>query len=179
MRYSEGAVATTVPAHLASPAVIAMPKSRPATSSDADARTIHDAADALYRSATECCRQHDRLARLSEKPVAPDEESAVQQLVTLCDRALVEATAAYEGVAARARPPAAEQEWWHRANILWYGCREFARRSGELERGPRGSSSHSASNFGDLHIEYELAASSLLALRHSCEAYARVRPGAA
>ena len=156
-----------------------MPKSKMSTSSDADARTVHDAADALYRSATECCRQHDRLARLSEKPVAPDEESAVQQLVTLCDTALVEATAAYEDVAAAARPPAAEQEWWHRANILWYGCREFARRSGELERGPRGSSSHSASTFGDLHIEYELAASSLLALRHSCEAYGRVRPGAA
>ena len=179
MRYSEGALATTVPAHLASPAVIAMPKSRPAPSSDADALTIHDAADALYRSATECCRQHDRLARLSDKPVAPEEESAVQQLVTLCDSALMEATTAYEGVAAQARPPAAEQEWWHRANILWYGCREFARRSGVPERGPRRSSSHTASAFGDLHIEYELAASSLLALRHSCEAYAQVRPGAA
>lgn len=156
-----------------------MPKARRTPPSDEDARTIHHAADALYRSATECCRQHDRLARLSEKPVAPDEERAAQEMVTLCDAALVEAAAAYERAAASAHPPAAEQEWWHRANILWYGCREYARRSQDLERGSRGGAGHSASQFGEIQMEYELAASSLLALRHSCEAYARLRPGAA
>lgn len=156
-----------------------MPKARPSSPSDTDARTIHEAADALYRCATECCRQHDRLARLSEKPVAPDEEAAVQEMVTLCDASLREAAEAYEGVAVNAHPPAAQQEWWHRANILWYGCREFTRRCEALEPGSRGAAGHSATRFGELHIEYELAASSLLALRHSCEAYAKVRPDAA
>jgi hypothetical protein len=137
-------------------------------------------ADALYRTAVECCRQHERLARLIDLGAHASEQKATQKVVCLCDEMLAEMTAAYEKAASRAHP-ADEDDCWHRANALWHASREFARRNRTCDLAARKlgeRDDHSTARLGELTVDYDLYASALLALRHACEAYKKARPAA-
>ncbi|MCY7378473.1 MAG: hypothetical protein LH467_03930 [Gemmatimonadaceae bacterium] len=134
-------------------------------------------ADALYRAAIECCRQHDRAAKLHRGLDEPElEHKHVDALCAMSDSSLIEMSEAYEGAAADVHLEGAE-EWWHRANGLWHASREYSRHRSDCDdMGKKVSSRHSADQLGSMHMEYELAASALLAMRHAADAYRKTRP---
>ena len=136
-------------------------------------------ADALYRAAAECCRQHERVARLLARSNDDGEETAAYATLDQCDRVLAEMAAAYEKTGARTHPDGNDAGWWHRANTLWHASREFARRHGGSDRAARRTATtHDPAALATLNMEYELEASALLALRHAVDAYGKVRPSA-
>ncbi|HET7456469.1 MAG TPA: hypothetical protein VFJ74_02375 [Gemmatimonadaceae bacterium] len=145
----------------------------------ATATTLCAKADALYRAAVECCRQHERVARLVEREASDEEQRAAYAQVDHCDRALLEMSVAYEKCGARLHPDGDDEAWWKRANALWHASREYARRQGDSVRFNRSVGvDHEPEALGQLNIEYELEASALLALRQATEAYKKVRPHA-
>ena len=164
-----------------------MPKTRTsaARSDNDDSQSASPAAalcckaDALYRAAAECCRQHERIARLLAKSSDDGEEQAAYDTLDHCDRLLAEMAASYEKTGARTHPDGDDEAWWHKANALWHASREFARRHLESDRAARRTSSrHAPAALAHLNMEYELEASALLALRQAMEAYRKVRPTA-
>ncbi|SRR5258705_13393755 len=166
-----------------------MPKSRgngrPTSSarrSSQPARTpvqeARDCADALFRAATECCHQHDRVSRVHAKSAVEEEVKAAQQACEHCDDALRMLVDSYETAAAHVRPDGADEEWWHRANALWLASREYLRRQGGCDEASRELKDHGPERLDALHMEYELEASALLALRQASESYQRQRPSA-
>lgn len=134
-------------------------------------------ADALYRAAVECCRQHDRSARLSSSSEDPElEHDHLDALCKMCDGSLTAMADAYTTAAAHVQP-ARDEPWWHKANALWHASREYARRHAGCDDISRKlSAKHDADRLASMQLEYELEASSLLALRHAAEAYRRTRP---
>jgi hypothetical protein len=132
-------------------------------------------ADALLRAAMECCRQHDRLARLQQEGSVELEEDAVHRLCETCDGMLGELARAYEQAAAHVRPDG-EPAWWRRANAMWLASREYSRRHAGCDAGTRRLNRHRASDLASLHAEFELEGSALLALRHACDAYRSALP---
>lgn len=143
------------------------------------AATLCAKADALYRAAAECCRQHERIARLVAREAPDDEQRSAYAQVDHCDRALTAMTAAYEKCGARLHPDGDDEAWWKRANALWHASREYARRHVETERAGRAiGAAHAPETLGMLNVEYELEASALLALRQATAAYKKVRPHA-
>lgn len=141
--------------------------------------TLCSKADALYRVAAECCRQHERVARLLAKSGDDGEEVAAYEMLDHCDRALADMAAAYEKTGARTLPDGPDEAWWHKANALWHASREFSRRHLESDRASRRTSNaHAPAALTHLNMEYELEASALLALRQAMEAYRKVRPTA-
>jgi hypothetical protein len=137
------------------------------------------AADAMLRAALECCHQHDRYARLVARPALQVEHRAVDETCSVVSGALAKMVETYGEAARDLRPNGgADEDWWHRANALWHAGREFARR----QTGGRGSAprpgKHDSGALGDLVLEYDLAASALLALRQAADAYRKVRPEA-
>src|ERR671914_427465 len=87
------------------------------------------AADAMLRAALECCHQHDRYARLVERPALEVEHDAADQACSVVSAALEKVSRAYAEAAKDIRPNGTpDEEWWHRANALWHASREFARR---------------------------------------------------
>ena len=158
------------------------PKSPPPESGPRDPLTlVRSRADALYRAAVECCRQHDRAAKLHQGSAEPEKEHDLEQehadaLCAMCDGSLSEMSEAYERAAADVHPER-DEAWWHKANGLWHASREYARRHAGCDALSRKvSSRHSPDQLGAMQMEYELEASSLLALRHAAEAYRRTRP---
>jgi hypothetical protein len=138
---------------------------------------VRNRADALYRAALECCRQHDRAAKLSEVDEPELEHRHLDALCRMCDKSLVELADAYSEAAGKAIPNR-DEEWWHKANTLWHASREYERRhSGAEKLGKRVSGNHTAINLGSMQMEYELEASALLALRHAAASYLKTRPG--
>jgi hypothetical protein len=143
------------------------------------AATLCVKADALYRAAVECCRQHERVAKLAARDAADEEQKAAAAQVDHCDGTLLAMTQAYEKCGARLHPDGEDEAWWHRANALWHASREYARRHEEsLRTRRRVATDHEPEALGQLNIEYELEASALLALRQATEAYRKVRPHA-
>lgn len=140
---------------------------------------IRARADALYRAAIECCRQHDRSARLMESSETELEHKHADALCAMCDGSLAELAAAYEKEAAHLHPEE-DHAWWHKANGLWHASREYARRHAGCDAmSKRVSSNHSPNQLAAMQMEYELEASALLALRHAAEAYKKTRPSLA
>ena len=139
--------------------------------------TICNLADLLFRSAAECCRQHRRYSRLIEMETSEIEQRAALRLVAASDETLAEAAAAYEASCMKVNGERAD-DWWHRANNLWQACREYARRHSLSDRASGEFRAHNASKLASLGVEYELEASSLLALQHAVEAYRKLRPEA-
>ncbi len=135
-------------------------------------------ADALSRAAIECCRQHDRSARLSSSKDDPElEHQHLDAMCRMCEGSLTEMATAYREAAADVQP-GVDEVWWHKANALWHASREYGRRhAGCDDISKKLSSKHSAEQLGGMQLEYELEASSLLALRHAAEAYRKTRPG--
>ena len=159
-----------------------MPSPRPSsTSAPAAPRDplalVRTRADALYRAAVECCRQHDRAARLNAD--SDDEELEhrhVDAMCAMCDGSLSEMAEAYEGAAADVHPDR-DESWWHKANGLWHASREYARRHAGCDAlSKRISAKHRPEQLRVMQMEYELEASALLALRHAADAYRKARP---
>jgi hypothetical protein len=139
--------------------------------------TVQAAADALYRAAVECCRQHDRSAKRSDTDEPELEHKHLEALCKMCDGSLVALSKAYEKAAANVHPDR-DEAWWHKANALWHASREYHRRHVSCDKlGKNVSGKHTAINLGSMQMEYELGASALLALRHAAEAYRKTRSG--
>jgi len=139
-----------------------------------DIRSPLATADALGRTAAETCRQHERLSRLMDLGVAQPELEATHALVDTCDLALAECARGFEQVCATA-PASDDASVRQLANALWLAAREYLRRHSIAEKASRQLQHHDAEKLGDLHFEYELEASALLALRHAALAYSKVR----
>ena len=164
---------------------VQMPSSRRTTAvadSTADPMTpVRSRADALYRAAIECCRQHDRSARLFGRSDPELEHKHADALCHMCDGSLAELAAEYEQAAAHVHPEK-DEAWWHKANALWHASREYERRHAGCEEmskrlaAKRQGTMKSPSQLATMQVEYELEASALLALRHAAEAYRKTRP---
>lgn len=139
--------------------------------------SLCDAADALFRCAAECCRQHKRYARLISVAVMPEEQDAAARIVAVCDAELLNMSEVYHDAAAVAHVNGDDQ-WRHAANMIWNASREYLRHHRGAETASRALRSHSSEKLGELAVEYELEASALLALRHAAEAYRKIRPDA-
>jgi hypothetical protein len=138
---------------------------------------VRNRADALYRGALECCRQHDRAAKLSGTEEPELEHKHLDALCKMCDHSLAELAEAYSVAAANVIPDR-DEDWWHKANSLWHASREYQRRHAGADKLGKGvSGKHSAIKLGSMQMEYELEASALLALRHAAASYLKTRPG--
>jgi hypothetical protein len=146
----------------------------PAPAAQGDAVAI---ADALYRSASECCRQHDRVARIADRSELQPELNFAQRVCELCDSTLQELVNAYEKASAGSLRSG--EGWSSRATALWQASRDYLRRHSACDHLTRQLQRHSSAQLGALAMEYELEASALLALRHATEAYRKERPDAA
>ncbi|MDQ6831029.1 MAG: hypothetical protein M3081_19370 [Gemmatimonadota bacterium] len=142
-----------------------------------NAAALCASADALYRAAAESCRQHARYSRLVEHEVCDAEQDAACEMVTVSDSLLQRLLGEYEDGAAL-RESKTDQAWWHRANMLLHASREYVRHRQRCDDVGKGSSSHSAELLGKMQLEYELAASALMALRQAVESYRESRPEA-
>jgi hypothetical protein len=137
---------------------------------------VRTRADALYRAAVECCRQHDRAARLHNASEPELEHKHVDALCAMCDGSLSEMSQAYANAAGNVHPER-DQAWWHKANSLWHASREYARRHADCDAmSKKVSARHDAERLTSMQMEYELEASALLALRQAAEAYRKTRP---
>ncbi len=134
-------------------------------------------ADSLYRAADECCRQQARIGRVLDLKCSDEELEAVIETSVLCVRLLGEAGERYGAVGSNDRDGMSEQVW-HAANTLWHASREYARKHNACNVKSAKMSRHSATQLGELAIEYELKASAVLALRYAVEEYAKLRPAA-
>jgi hypothetical protein len=143
----------------------------------AEPDALHQHADALFRTARECCHQHDRYARVLERASLDLEERAVQEVCRACDNTLTMLVEAYESAMAAATA-VPDDDWRRKANALWLASREFTRRHHGTNEMTRRLVRHSAGQFEALHTEFELEASALLSLRHACDAYQKMRPEA-
>jgi hypothetical protein len=133
-------------------------------------------ADALYRAAVECCRQHDRSAKLFGSSDPELEHKHADALCAMCDGSLAELSAAYAEGAADFHPDE-DEAWWHKANSLWHASREYERRHAGCDAmSKKLANRHSPDQLASMQMEYELEASALLALRHAAEAYRKTRP---
>lgn len=157
-----------------------MPTSAPPATkpSAAQVAALQLRADALYRCAVECCRQHERIARLLDKELTPIEQRIQGEIVALCDEALTEIATDYETCGARVHPTGEDEEWWRKANAIWLASREYIRRHRLSELVGRRASDQNPAKFGELQMDYELEASALLALQQAIGAYKKVRPEA-
>jgi hypothetical protein len=138
---------------------------------------VLDSADAMFRAAIEACRQHERVGRLLEKSGSDAELLAVAKLCDLCQQHLAARKDEYE-TAAAAGQGKLDDAPWHGANALWHASRDYARRHQSCDAVTAKLSNHSLEKFGELHLEYELEASSVLALRQAIAAYKKLRPEA-
>jgi hypothetical protein len=133
------------------------------------------AGDAMLRAALECCHQHDRYARLVERPALEAEHRAADETCSVVSNALAQMAEMYGEAAKDLRPTGPDEDWWHRANALWHASREFVRRQTCGEQSAR-SAKHGHAALADLFVQYDLEASALLALRQAADAYRSVRP---
>jgi hypothetical protein len=138
---------------------------------------VRHRADALYRAAIECCRQHERASRLHQGAAEPElEHQHMDAMCAMCDGSLSEMAAAYEAAAADVHPDR-DEAWWHKANGMWHASREYARRHAGCDAVSRKmSAKHDPKQLAAMQLEYELEASALLALRHAADAYCKTRP---
>ena len=138
--------------------------------------TLRKCADALFRSAVECCRQHDRAAKLFGGEDPELEYKHAEEMCAVCARSLAELTDAYDEAARNTQPPTHE-DWWRKANTLWHASREYERHHLACDAAAKKLSGKRGSQLSALQMEYELAASSLLALRHAANDYQKTRSG--
>jgi hypothetical protein len=148
--------------------------SRSTPSGTAAVNPLSDAADALFRSAIEACRQHERVARCGGRGCSDGELKEMAELYAMGHAHLAARTAAWEK-AAVAGQAGSDDGFWHAANTLWHASREYTRRHRSCDELTTKVSRHSTDTLGALTLEYELEASALLALRHAVAGYRKVR----
>jgi len=145
---------------------------------DDEAVTPIAVSDALCRTARETCHQRDRRSRLPQIGAARWEVVAAEALVDTCDLALEECVREFEKQC-RKEQVSDSAEVRQAASTLWLASREYIRRNSIASKASRQlSQQHDADAFSDIHLEYELEASSLLALKQAVEVYAKLRPQA-
>lgn len=133
-------------------------------------------ADALYRAALDTWHHHERLARLVGRPTIEVEHRVAREMCALCDEALGDMLAAYELAARGHHPEGADADAWHQANALWLASREYLRRHAGCDQLTRRIAGHSPDQLGEMVLEFDLEASSVLALKHAAESYRKARP---
>lgn len=159
-----------------------MPKSKPSVIPGDGAESLSAVdcalvtADALYRAALDTWHHHERLSRLVGRPTIEIEHRVAREMCSLCDEALGDMLAAYELAAKGLQPEGDSADPWHKANALWLASREYLRRHAGCDQLTRRIGSHSADQLGTMVVEFDLEASSVLALKHAAEAYRRARP---
>lgn len=136
---------------------------------------LRDIADTLYRAASDSCREHRRYADLIERDATDSAQKAAWASVRGCDEVLDEAVDLYE-IACLEESGHGDDAWWHRANMVWRGAREYLRHQAVSKRLLRGENGHSKNEFMELRIGHELEASALLSLRQAIESYKAARP---
>ncbi|MCX5768050.1 MAG: hypothetical protein NTZ43_12600 [Gemmatimonadetes bacterium] len=134
-------------------------------------------ADALLRAALEACRQHERVSRLLEKHCADDELRDAAMLCELSAAHLTGRLKEYEAAASEGRG-ACDETLWHVANTLWHASREYQRRAQSGDAAALHLSRHNPERMGELHLEFEFAASAVLAVRQAIAAYRKLRTDA-
>ncbi len=148
----------------------------PASSSH-ELSPLTESADALFRSAIEACRQHERVARVSDRGCADDELKELAELCEMGHRHLAMRTVAWEKAASEGKGNA-DETFWHAANTLWHASREYSRRHHSCDALTTKISRRSTDQLGALTMEYELEASALLAVSHAVSGYRKVRSDA-
>ena len=143
-------------------------------SAPAARKEVLPCSDSLARTALETCRQHERLSRLMLLEVSFDELRAAHAMVETIDLALEESVAEFEKKSSRPGVTGSS-ELRAAANAMWLAARQYLRRHSMAERASR-QIHRSDDSLGDLHLEYQLEASSLLALRQATSAYQKLRP---
>lgn len=133
-------------------------------------------ADALCRSAAECCRQHDRVARIVERSEVEAEVSSAQHFCEVIHDGLDKLVKSYGRVGAS--QPGREEPWRQRADAVWDAARDYLRRHNACDQAARKLKRHDSQLLAALAMEFEFEASALLALRHATEAYRKERPEA-
>ena len=131
--------------------------------------------DALARTATETCRQHERLARLMELGVQQSEIEAAYAMVDTIDLALAESVKEFEKVCGK-QAVTDQADLRQAANAMWLSAREYLRRHSIAEKASRQISQRDADTLGDLQMEYELEASAMLGLKQNTTTYQKLRP---
>jgi hypothetical protein len=137
--------------------------------------TLVDKADALYRAASECHRQHTRYSSLVENRATQEEQREALEMAYICDDSLATAMTAYEKAKGHSDGHAGEQ-WWHRGNMLWHASREYIRRHANCDGLARRLSRQSPTRLAELALSFDLEASALLSLRMAADAYRTARP---
>jgi hypothetical protein len=156
------------------PAKSSAPRSTPSVLTPG---SLTDAADALFRSAIEACRQHERVARCSGRGCTDAELKEMAELCEIGHRHLAARTTAWEA-AATVGQGKSDDGFWHAANTLWHASREYARRNHSCDSLSTKIKSRSTDALGELTLEYELEASALLALSHAVAGYRKFRSDA-
>jgi hypothetical protein len=143
----------------------------------ARAKSLVQSADMLYRAAAECHRQHIRHARLVERGAVDEEQQSALEIAYLCDDFLGTAMLAYEKAKGHADGHA-DDEWWHKANMLWHTSREYVRRHANCDGMSKKLGRQSPNRLGELTMSFDLEASALLGLRMAADSYRKARPEA-
>lgn len=132
----------------------------------------------MARAVAECCRQHERWARLCDRSDVDDAEfRAWQVIVVASNQLLAGAIAAYETSAPTLHPDGDDEVWWRKANALWHAGREWARRHERADYdAARLRARHTSVELGALAVDSALEASALFALRQAVDAYRVARP---
>jgi hypothetical protein len=139
------------------------------------ARSALSCCDALARTATETCRQHERLAKLMALGVAQSELEAAHAMVDTIDLALAESVTDFEKICGTGAVTD-QADVRQAANTMWLAAREYLRRHSIAERASRQIAQRDADTLGDLQMEYELEATALLGLKHATATYQKLRP---
>jgi hypothetical protein len=131
-------------------------------------------ADRMFRAATECIRQRERYARLVASGAPDLEQLAVLRVVAVCDEILSEAMIAYEKLAGDSSP--GHDEWRRQANALWHASREYSRRQSNTRDGKHHPASGRGAKLQKLAMEYDLEASTLLAMKLALGGFRQICP---
>lgn len=132
---------------------------------------VKDAGDALYRSAVECCHQHERIAALIKLEADDHEFAAAWDMADLAEQQMGLRTSGYEEFAAAGRGVESE-EWWRSANALWMACREYSRRYSASAVAASRRKRHTEKEFAEIAVEYELEVSARMAVKQALKGYA-------
>jgi hypothetical protein len=140
-------------------------------------KKLQGQADVLYRAAAECHRQHTRYSKLVQKEAPDWEQAAALEVAFMCDDFLATAMTGYEQAKDHGEE-LGDQDWWHKANMLWHSCREYIRRHANCEGISRRRATQTQTRLGELTLSFDLEASALLALKMAADSYRGVRPEA-
>lgn len=136
---------------------------------------LEAAADALYRSASEAARLHERITKLNEKGAHHSEMREAAELREVSHRHLKARAELYEASAAKGKG-GHDEAYWHAANSLWHAARDYCRRHADCDAASVQLGRHDTEKLNALALEYELEASALLAMRNAMAAYKKLRP---